>query len=134
MNLEQIKDAVRAGKTVHWASASYRVVLTICRDGSEQWLIKCDWNNHRRGLHRDDGTMLEQEDKFFIPAPPIKRGEQVRIKPEWQDKGDDAFTWMATEDEAGGRVSICPIDIGLTIKPIQRVESRMLEGTGMILA
>ena len=56
----------------------------------------------------------------------IRKGEKVEIKPEWQDKGDDLFTWMALEDEDGGRVRISPVDIGYRILPYQVVDTSML--------
>lgn len=56
----------------------------------------------------------------------IKKGDKVRIKPEWQDAGDESFTWIALEDEDGGRVRISPVDIGLAIPPNQVVNVDML--------
>lgn len=47
----------------------------------------------------------------------FKKGDVIEILPEFQDKGDEDFTWVVTEDEAKGRVTICPIDSPLTIKP-----------------
>jgi hypothetical protein len=57
----------------------------------------------------------------------IAAGDQVFIKPEFQDEGDDQFIWQAIEDEDGGRVKIAPINIGLPIIPNQIIETRMLE-------
>lgn len=48
----------------------------------------------------------------------IKAGDEVRIKKEWQDPGDDSITWIALEDEDGGRVKI-QAQVALNIKPIQ---------------
>lgn len=56
----------------------------------------------------------------------IKKGDIVKIKPEWQDPGDEKFTWFAIEDEDGGRVRITPVDIGLPIPPNQVVTTDML--------
>lgn len=56
----------------------------------------------------------------------IKKGDIVKIKPEWQDPGDDKFTWVAIEDEDGGRVRITPADIGLRFPPNQVVTIDML--------
>lgn len=36
----------------------------------------------------------------------IKKGQQVFIKPEFQDSGDNKFTWFAVADEDGGRVMV----------------------------
>lgn len=57
----------------------------------------------------------------------IKKGDRVKIKPEWQDKGDDLFLWIAIEDEDGGRVRISPIGTGLQLTPNQVVQTSMLE-------
>lgn len=57
----------------------------------------------------------------------ITAGDQVFIKPEWQDAGDDKYIWQALENEDGGRVKIAPINIGLPITPNQIIETRMLE-------
>lgn len=59
--------------------------------------------------------------------PTIQKGDTVRILPQWQDHGDDKFTWIALEDEDGGRVRISPIDSGLTIPPNYVVHTYMLE-------
>lgn len=57
----------------------------------------------------------------------IKKGDTVKIKPEWQDEGDENFTWIALEDEDGGRVRIAPLDTGLQLQPNQIVNTFMLE-------
>ena len=36
----------------------------------------------------------------------IRAGQRVRIKPEWQDEGDDSFVWHAVDSEEKGRVTI----------------------------
>ena len=61
--------------------------------------------------------------------PLIRKGERVFIKPEWQDKGDDDYIWIALEDEDGGRVRISPINgVWLAGAPTnQVVETSMLE-------
>lgn len=56
----------------------------------------------------------------------ILKGQQVHIKPEWQDAGDDQFTWIALEDEGGDRVKIMPLMPELTFPPVSVVETRML--------
>lgn len=56
----------------------------------------------------------------------ITKGQTVQIKPEWQDPGDSEFVWIALEDEDGGRVSIQPLNTGLTFPPISRVNTSML--------
>lgn len=58
----------------------------------------------------------------------IKSGDTVRLLPQWQDPGDAALHWIATEDEDGGRVRIAPTNTGLTIAPNYVVRVDMLEG------
>ena len=62
MTLEQIKQAVQAGRTVHWVSTAYRV---IC-DRLGRFLILCDANQDCIGLtHRDGVTLNGRESQFF---------------------------------------------------------------------
>jgi hypothetical protein len=56
----------------------------------------------------------------------IIKGQQVHIRPEWQDAGDDEFIWIALEDEDGGRVKVGTFMPELTFSPISVVETRML--------
>lgn len=66
MTLEQIKAAVIAGKTVHWANPGYQVL----RDQTvtpEQWLIVFTRTGNCIGLTWQDGvTMNGDESEFFI--------------------------------------------------------------------
>jgi len=56
----------------------------------------------------------------------IKRGDIVRIKPEWADPGDAAIDFLVTEDESKGRVSIMAM-LGLAINPVQVVGCDMVD-------
>lgn len=38
----------------------------------------------------------------------IRKGDTVKIRKEFQDPGDDKFTWVALDDEDKGRVTISP--------------------------
>lgn len=66
MNIEQIKTAVREGKTVHWSSSLYVVIFHTFASGKEQWLVKCLRNDHCTGLTNSKGEMAESENDFFI--------------------------------------------------------------------
>lgn len=69
MTLNEIKEAVEAGKTVHWASANYVVI----KDRIGQWLIKCVSNNSCIGLTWRDGvTMNGRPEEFFIHENPMQ--------------------------------------------------------------
>ena len=56
----------------------------------------------------------------------IRKGQQVHIKPEWRDAGDDRFTWIALEDESGNRVKITALMSEFAFPPVTIVETRML--------
>lgn len=56
----------------------------------------------------------------------IRKGDHVRIRPEWQDEGDDEITFIALHDEDGGRVCL-EAQLGLPINPNQIVTVDMLE-------
>jgi len=52
----------------------------------------------------------------------FKRGDEVEILPEYQDKGDDQYRWVCVNDEDKGRVDITPADINLRIPPVYTVQ------------
>lgn len=59
----------------------------------------------------------------------IRKGDKVKIKPEWQDEGDDQFDWYAYSDQYGDRVQItCDIE-GMVFRPLQTVLITWLEET-----
>jgi hypothetical protein len=58
----------------------------------------------------------------------ILKGDAVKIKPEWQDAGDEHHTFFAVTDEDGGRVGISSADFAdWSIRPWQLVRVEMLE-------
>lgn len=57
----------------------------------------------------------------------ITKGQQVFFKPEWQDKGDDRFIFIAQCDESKGRVEVKPVNTGLPIPPWHTVSVDMIE-------
>ena len=64
MKLQEIKDAVLAGRTVHWKNAGYRVIHAL-KIG--EFLIRFDYNESMTGLTWADGvTMNEREEDFFL--------------------------------------------------------------------
>ncbi|MDE4142172.1 hypothetical protein [Phaeobacter gallaeciensis] len=66
MNVAEIKAAVDAGKSVHWANEGYRVH----RDGLGQYLITFVRNGSTIGLTDRSGRRLNgAEADFFISEP-----------------------------------------------------------------
>ena len=64
MNLQEIKNAVEDGQTVHWSNSSYRVVKVSLN----QFLIVCE-NGSTIGLTWKDGkTMNGRPEDFYTPA------------------------------------------------------------------
>lgn len=57
----------------------------------------------------------------------IRAGDQVAIRPEWQDPGDEHVKWVALEDEDGGRVRIQATNLELRFPPNQVVETFMVD-------
>jgi hypothetical protein len=76
MTLEEIKAAVEAGQTVHWASRCYIIV----KDGIGQWMVHCPDTKVYWGLCKGDGTLSDKEDKFFlgVTSPKPKRKKKVK--------------------------------------------------------
>ena len=63
MTLEEIKSAVENGKSVYWATTSYKVV----KDNIGQWLVVCNLNDYCFGLTWQDGNTLNgKPEEFFI--------------------------------------------------------------------
>lgn len=79
MNIAEIKAAVDAGKSVHWANEGYRVH----RDGLGQYLITFMRNGSSIGLTDRSGRNLNgAEADFFISEPgdgaAAERGREAR--------------------------------------------------------
>lgn len=67
MNVNEIKQAVNDGKTVHWANTCYEVRVNL----RDQWLILCTDNGVDLTLLKKDGVTLNgmSENQFFIYDP-----------------------------------------------------------------
>jgi hypothetical protein len=61
---------------------------------------------------------------------PIKKGERVRIKPEYQDAGDDKFEWHAHDDEEKGGLKVKTKIPGMQFDSHSDVSSHMVERHG----
>ena len=61
MTLEEIKTAVLAGKTVHWANSLY-----IVKHYEGEFSIVCTSNGYTTGLTSQSGVMTEKEKDFYI--------------------------------------------------------------------
>ena len=63
MNLQKIKQAVEAGKSVHWANDGYSVI----KDNLGQFLVIFEPNQSCIGLTWRDGSKLNgKEEDFYI--------------------------------------------------------------------
>jgi len=61
-----------------------------------------------------------------VKTEQFKKGDHIKIRPEWQDAGDDKIEWICLEDEDGGRVRIQPL-LDLSMNPNQVVTAEMIE-------
>ncbi len=59
----------------------------------------------------------------------FKKGDRVEILKEFQDPGDENFTWIVQEDEEKGRVDIVPANIQLEIQPLYVVPAHWIKLT-----
>jgi hypothetical protein len=76
MTLDEIKYAVKNGKTVHWANEGY----IVCRDSLDQWNIICTQNNNCIGLtHKDGITLNGSPDEFFIESKLNEHDQNVIV-------------------------------------------------------
>lgn len=57
----------------------------------------------------------------------LNRGDTVRILPQYQDPGDDEFTWVVVGDEEKGRVDVSPVSIPMKVKPVYTLEVEHVE-------
>ena len=57
----------------------------------------------------------------------LKKGTVIRIKKEYQDHGDNQFSWVTMSDEEKGRVDIAAFPCDWSIIPIQTVRTEWLE-------
>lgn len=56
----------------------------------------------------------------------FKKGNIVKIKPEFQGPGEDSIIYVVLEDEDGGRTLI-EAQIDMSIKPTERIETSRIE-------
>lgn len=56
----------------------------------------------------------------------IRKGDVIRFKKEWQDKGDENVVFRAIENECDGRVLVVA-ELGLAINPTQVVDVSMID-------
>jgi hypothetical protein len=57
----------------------------------------------------------------------VKKFTKVTIKKEYQDDGDNEFSWVAMSDEEKGRIDIAAFPCDCSIIPIQTVRVEWLE-------
>jgi len=53
MTFEQVKEAVDAGKTVHWVNKSYKIVK---HKKLENYMIHMEANDYFSGMHPDEAN------------------------------------------------------------------------------
>lgn len=58
----------------------------------------------------------------------IKKGNVVKFKPEWQDKGDEKIVFRAVDDEYDGRVRVVAC-VDMNLNPEQIVPVDWLDTT-----
>ena len=56
----------------------------------------------------------------------FRRGDIVEILEEFQDPGDETFTWIVQDDEEKGRVDLVPYEFTGEIKPMYTVKTEWI--------
>lgn len=56
-----------------------------------------------------------------LNSEPLRRGDFVTIKPEFQGPEDGGCNWLVCSDEAGGQLRITPLGTGMALPPIRAV-------------
>ena len=78
MELAEVKTAVLAGKTVHWASSAY-VVTHAGDDAHRGFCIVCTLNDSAIGLTWRDGvTMNGDAEDFYVAEDVVAAAERRR--------------------------------------------------------
>ncbi len=57
----------------------------------------------------------------------LRKGDMVKILPEFQDEGDSEYEWVVVGDEEKGRVDISPASIDMRQKPIYTLLAEQVE-------
>ena len=86
MTLEEIRAAIDAGQTVHWANTGYRVH----KDSLGQYLITFEPNGSTIGLTDRSGQRLNEiEAEFFIAESEEgdEKSQHSHLRPDGQGRG-----------------------------------------------
>jgi hypothetical protein len=78
MTLKEIKAAVNAGKTVHWANSLYTVTKGK-GPAKDEWFVVCSHNGHTVGLTWADGVTLNDAPFMYYIAGEMKPPSEKQI-------------------------------------------------------
>ena len=99
MTIVEIKAAVDAGLTVHWANTGYQVL----KDSLGQYLITFLPNGSSIGLTDWSGRSLDGKEEQFFVAIPEREDELSGIGPALPDGAGEGCTPVETEAHSSGR-------------------------------
>jgi len=96
MNLQEIKTAVDAGKSVHWTHEGYDVM----KGKKGGYFIRCSSNAHSIGLTWTDGVTLNgEESEFFLAEVPTVEDIDADEIRENVAKAFFASAWACMQEE-----------------------------------
>ena len=114
MTLEEIKQAVLSGKTVHWHNMNY----TVVKDKFDQFLIECN-NGSCIGLTWSDGLMLNgNEEDFYVAVTAEERLRNVMV---------EAHDAIADVSFSIGSKQSYEIDLLTVVKRLAAIANRLTE-------
>lgn len=123
MTLEEIKEAVNEGKTVHWASDAY----TVVKRSDGEWYILCTVNNNAIGLTWRDGvTMNGKPEQFYIADEAARGGHRLLTR-----RATALADLSATDDAVGDVVHADEQLSTAREKPFIWLDGEVLLGEGL---
>lgn len=123
MTIDEIKAAVDAGKTVHWANEGY----VVHKDSIGQYLITFEPNGSTVGLTDRTSTQLNGESQLFFVSRPdlgvtihcaLCHSDDVTNQ-SWASWNTELQLWEATQMEDNAFCERCQSQTTLTARPIR---------------
>lgn len=128
MTIEEIKAAVDAGFSVHWANEGY----VVHRDDLGQYLITFRRNGHSIGLTDRSGIRLNgEETQFFVSRPDLGEtihcsdcGSEDILRDGWASWDSELQIWEVSDLQDHAWCNSCDSEAKLATRPIRHFGSR----------
>ena len=115
MTLEEIKQAVLDGKTVHWSNTNYHVMHDRATD---RWMIWCNNGNVIGLTWSDNMTLNGKEEDFYVAVTAEERLRNVMV---------EAHDAIAEVSISIGSKQSYEIDLLTVVKRLAAIGVRLIE-------